>query len=155
MAVLGTDYIDVLTLYYVEHAAEWEEITAPGGALRYLQDAKRDGTVRRIGITSHQRTLAAQMAKTGLLDAGMIRYNAAHRGAEREVLPVTQSLGLPVIAYTALRCGALLLESQQCSAPIDPMHETPSTTFCFKATSRACLSRLSNSSCRIGIAPPV
>jgi aryl-alcohol dehydrogenase-like predicted oxidoreductase len=108
LAVLGTDYIDVLTLYYVEHAAEWAEITAPGGALRYLQDVKRDGTVRRIGITSHQRTLAAEMAKTGLLDAVMIRYNAAHRGAEREVLPVTQSLGLPVIAYTALRWGALL-----------------------------------------------
>jgi aryl-alcohol dehydrogenase-like predicted oxidoreductase len=108
LAALGTDYIDVLTLYYVERADEWEEITAPGGALRYLQDAKRDGAVRRIGITSHQRPLAAEMAKSGLLDAIMIRYNAAHRGAEREVFPVTQLLGLPVIAYTALRWGALL-----------------------------------------------
>ena len=35
----------------------------------------------------------------------MIRYNAAHRGAEREVFPVTEALGLPVIAYTALRWG--------------------------------------------------
>jgi aryl-alcohol dehydrogenase-like predicted oxidoreductase len=108
LAALGTDYIDVLTLYYVEQADEWEEITAPGGALEYLQDAKRDGAVRRIGITSHQRTLAAEMARSGLLDAVMIRYNAAHRGAERDVFPVTQPLGLPVIAYTALRWGALL-----------------------------------------------
>ena len=108
LAALGTDYIDVLTLYYVERADEWEELTAPGGALRYLQDAKRDGAVRRIGITSHQRTLAARMAESGLLDAVMIRYNAAHRGAERDVFPVTQRLGLPVIAYTALRWGALL-----------------------------------------------
>ena len=108
LAALGTDYIDVLTLYYVERADEWAEITAPGGALRYLQDAKRDGAVRRIGITSHQRRLVAEMAKSGLLDAIMIRYNAAHRGAEREVFPVTQSLRLPVIAYTALRWGALL-----------------------------------------------
>ena len=38
----------------------------------------------------------------------MIRYNAAHRGAEREVFPVTDALGLPVIAYTALRWGGLL-----------------------------------------------
>jgi aryl-alcohol dehydrogenase-like predicted oxidoreductase len=108
LAALGTDYIDVLTLYYVERADEWEEITALGGALRYLQDAKRDGTVHRIGITSHQRILAAQMAESGLLDTIMIRYNAAHRGAERDVFPVTQPLGLPVIAYTALRWGALL-----------------------------------------------
>jgi aryl-alcohol dehydrogenase-like predicted oxidoreductase len=108
LAALGTDYIDVLTLYYVERADEWEELTAPSGAIPYLRDAKRDGVVRRIGITSHQRTLAAQMAKSGLLDTIMIRYNAAHRGAERDVFPVTQPLGLPVIAYTALRWGALL-----------------------------------------------
>ena len=38
----------------------------------------------------------------------MIRYNAAHRGAEREVFPVTDAIGMPVIAYTALRWGALL-----------------------------------------------
>ncbi len=107
LAVLGTDYLDVLTLYYVERAHEWAELIAPGGALRYLQDAKRDGTVRSIGITSHQRTLAAEMARSGLLDTIMIRYNAAHRGAERDVFRVTQPLGLPVIAYTALRWGAL------------------------------------------------
>jgi aryl-alcohol dehydrogenase-like predicted oxidoreductase len=108
LAALGTDYIDVLTLYYVERADEWEGLVAPGGALRYLQDAKRDGVVRRIGFTSHQRTLAARMAESGLIDAVMIRYNAAHRGAERDVFPVTRRLGLPVIAYTALRWGALL-----------------------------------------------
>jgi len=47
------------------------------------------------------------MAASGELDALMVRYNAAHRGAEREVFPVTQARGLPVIAYTALRWGAL------------------------------------------------
>jgi predicted aldo/keto reductase-like oxidoreductase len=108
LAALGTDYIDVLTLYYVEQAAEWDEIASPGGALPYLRDAQRDGVVRRLGITSHQRPLAAAMAASGLLDLIMIRYNAAHRGAEREIFPVTQPLGLPVIAYTALRWGALL-----------------------------------------------
>jgi aryl-alcohol dehydrogenase-like predicted oxidoreductase len=115
LATLGTDYIDVLTLYYVERMDEWDEITAAGGALRYLQGARRDGTVRRIGITSHQRPLAAEMARSGRLDTIMIRYNAAHRGAERDVFPITQPLGLPVIAYTALRWGALLR-----STPEDP-----------------------------------
>jgi aryl-alcohol dehydrogenase-like predicted oxidoreductase len=108
LAALATDYIDVLTLYYVEHQGEWDEITSPGGALEYLEHAKRDGVVRRIGITSHQRKLAAQIAQSGRLDLLMIRYNAAHRGAESDVFPVTQRLGIPVIVYTALRWGALL-----------------------------------------------
>jgi len=107
LRTLETDYIDVLTLYYVEQADEWDEITRPGGALGYLRDARRDGAVRRIGITSHQRPLAARMAESGLLDLVMVRYNAAHRGAERDVFPVTARLGLPVIAYTGLRWGAL------------------------------------------------
>src|SRR5829696_3289495 len=42
--LLGTDYVDVLTLYYVEQAAEWEEVSGPGGALGYLRNAQRDGT---------------------------------------------------------------------------------------------------------------
>jgi len=108
IAALGTDYVDVLTLYYVERADEWEELAAPGGAIEYLWDARRDGSVRRLGVTSHQRPLATRMAESGLLDCIMVRYNAAHRGAEREVFPVTQRLGMPVIAYTALRWGALL-----------------------------------------------
>jgi aryl-alcohol dehydrogenase-like predicted oxidoreductase len=37
----------------------------------------------------------------------MIRYNAAHRGAETEVFPVTTALSMPVVTYTALRWGAL------------------------------------------------
>ena len=37
----------------------------------------------------------------------MIRYNAAHRGAETEVFPATDAAGLPVIAYAGLRMGRL------------------------------------------------
>jgi aryl-alcohol dehydrogenase-like predicted oxidoreductase len=108
LAALRTDYVDVLTLYYVEEADEWRQLAAPGGAVEYLRAAKRDGAVRRVGVTSHQRTLAAEMARSGLLDVLMVRYNAAHRGAEREVFPVTDPLGVPVIAYTATRWGALM-----------------------------------------------
>ena len=108
LAALGTDYVDVLTFYYVEERAEWAELCGPGGALDYCRAARRDGVVRRLGLTTHQRNLAAEVARSGHLDALMIRYNAAHRRAEREVFPVTDALGLPVIVYTALRWGALL-----------------------------------------------
>lgn len=107
LKTLGTDYIDLLTFYYVESADEWSEIIGPGGALEYCRAAQRDGLVRRFGLTTHQRPLAAEIARGGLLDALMIRYNAAHRGAEREIFPTTDALGLSVIAYTILRWGAL------------------------------------------------
>ncbi len=81
--------------------------TWAGGALEYLAEARRAGRVRLMGLTSHQRPLAASIARGGELDLLMIRYNAAHRGAEQDVFPTTQALGLPVVVYTCLRWGAL------------------------------------------------
>jgi aryl-alcohol dehydrogenase-like predicted oxidoreductase len=108
LAALGTDYIDVLTFYYIEKPWEWDELCGPRGALGYCRAARRDGVVRRLGLTTHQRKLAAAVARSRQLDLLMIRYNAAHRAAEQEVFPVTDALGMPLIAYTALRWGALL-----------------------------------------------
>ena len=115
LSELNTDYLDALTFYYVEEPAEWQQIIGPGGALEYCRRAKEDGRVRLLGLTSHQRPLAAEAARSGLLDLLMIRYNAAHRGAERDVFPVTDALGIPVVVYTCLRWGALLH-----STPDDP-----------------------------------
>jgi predicted aldo/keto reductase-like oxidoreductase len=105
---LKTDYIDALTFYYVEEPAEWEQIIGRGGALAFCRRTKEAGAVRLLGLTTHQRPLAAATARSGLLDLLMIRYNAAHRGAERDVFPTTDALGLPVVVYTCLRWGALL-----------------------------------------------
>ncbi|HEV3142520.1 MAG TPA: aldo/keto reductase [Gemmataceae bacterium] len=108
LKVLNSSYVDVLTFYYVEQDSEWQQIIGPGGALEYCRQAQKDGLVRKLGVTTHQRRLAATMAQSGLLDCLMIRYNAAHRGAETDIFPVTTALQMPVIAYTALRWGALL-----------------------------------------------
>ena len=43
----------------------------------------------------------------------MIRYNASHRGAEQDVFPDTRALGMPVVAYTCLRWGALLQKTPE------------------------------------------
>lgn len=117
---LRTDYVDLLTFYYVEEPGEWQQIIGPGGALEHCREAQRDGQVRLLGLTSHQRPLAAATAQSGLLDMLMIRYNAAHRGAEKEIFPVMDELRLPVVVYTCLRWGALLR-----STPDDPIGFVP------------------------------
>jgi predicted aldo/keto reductase-like oxidoreductase len=105
---LCTDYVDILTFYYVEEPAEWQTLIGMGGALEVCRAAQKAGEVRLLGLTSHQRPLAAEAARSGLLDLLMIRYNAAHRGAETEVFPVTDALRMPVVVYTCLRWGGLL-----------------------------------------------
>lgn len=114
---LQTDYIDVVTFYYVESEREWLDIVGEDGAYQALARARDAGTVRLLGLTSHQRSLAARIAAGEIgssnasgrpLDMLMLRYNAAHRGAERDVFPITDPLGIPVVVYTCLRWGALM-----------------------------------------------
>ena len=112
---LGTNYLDVVTFYYVEDWSEWLEIVSPGGAMEALLEASKRGEVRSLGITSHQRKLAARIAGTRRIDLLMVRYNAAHRGAEEEVFPVATALRMPIVTFTGLRWGALLEKT-----PADP-----------------------------------
>ena len=107
LGTLHTDWIDVVTFYYVEEQSEWDAIAGPGGALEALHAARENGQVSLIGLTTHQRPLGARCAESGKLDLLMIRYNAAHLGAERDVFPVTDRLRIPVVAFTAQRWGAL------------------------------------------------
>ena len=108
LAELHVDYLDVATLYYVESEEEWARIVESGGGWDYLAEQKRIGRLRAIGLTTHQRPLAARWARTGRLDLLMVRYNAAHRGAERDVFPVANELRIPVVTFTALRWRALV-----------------------------------------------
>ncbi|MGH9673824.1 MAG: aldo/keto reductase [Bryobacteraceae bacterium] len=129
---LDTEYIDVATLYYVESEAEWGQIVRPGGGWDHLDQRRRARRLRAIGLTTHQRKLAARWAESGKLDLLMVRYNAAHRGAERDVFPVAASHGVPVVSFTALRWQALLA-----AAPGDPPgFAPPSAADCY----RFCLS---------------
>lgn len=106
--LLGTDYLDVVTFYYLETAEEWKTVCGKDGALSRLQKEREEGRVRVIGVTSHQRKLAAQVAASGAVDLLMIRYNAAHRGAEKDIFPTTDRMKIPIVAYTCLRWGALI-----------------------------------------------
>lgn len=124
LRALESDYVDIVTFYYIESEAEWKRIAGRGGAYEAMLKAREQGKVRLLGMTSHQRKMAARIAATQLpnhpttqlpLDMLMLRYNAAHRGAERDVFPVTDPLKIPVVVYTCLRWGALMK-----STPDDP-----------------------------------
>jgi predicted aldo/keto reductase-like oxidoreductase len=128
LGALGTDRLDIVTYYYVEYPEEWDEIAAHGGAAEVLEAARREGVIGAIGLTSHQRPLAVQIAQSGRLDLLMVRYNAAHRGAEEDVFPAARRQKLPVTAFTCTRWGALLN-----STPDDPPgFVPPSAPECYR-----------------------
>jgi aryl-alcohol dehydrogenase-like predicted oxidoreductase len=100
---LGTDRLDVFLVAFVQ--GRWYITGRTWSAMKQLKQERR---VRAIGISSHKRRLAAKLAREFSVDVLMIRYNAAHRGAETEVFDELVESRPAIISYTATRWGVLL-----------------------------------------------
>lgn len=100
---LNTDYIDAFLFLGVMKGKEF-----PERAREELVRFREEGKVRAIGMSSHDRKFAGQMARDGALDVLMIRYNAAHRGAEVDIFPYVAAHQPGIVSYTATRWTYLL-----------------------------------------------
>lgn len=100
---LKTDYIDVFLFLGV-----MKEKQFPESVKEELYKLRDEGKVKCIGLSTHNRKYAGQLAAEGAIDVAMIRYNAAHRGAEEDIFPHLSAHDPGVVSYTATRWGALL-----------------------------------------------
>jgi aryl-alcohol dehydrogenase-like predicted oxidoreductase len=100
---LGLDYLDVLLL-----AMQRRDGPDP----RLVEHAHRlrdQGLIRFLALSSHHRALFPDLEKDEQIDIFHLRYNAAHRGAEKEVFEHLPEEGGPgVVAFTCNRWGSLL-----------------------------------------------
>lgn len=131
---LGTDYVDLLGL------AWWNDLPSH----RILDAAlalKEQGKVRHIMVSCHHRPSFEKFLRDPTYGAWMLRYNAAHTGAEKEVFPHLDSgrasamrahsnggdFRPGVLAFTATRWGSLL---DPRATP--PGEKTPRASDCYR-----------------------
>jgi aryl-alcohol dehydrogenase-like predicted oxidoreductase len=104
LRALGVDHADVLILgWHNRYPSRW----VLDSALRL----KEKGQVRFLALSGHRRGLFREMAQQAgsPIDVFMIRYSAAHRGAEPQVFPHLPDANRPgTTCYTATRWGRLL-----------------------------------------------
>lgn len=103
LKALGTDYIDVFHLFWAGVTSAVSDAT-----LGELAKLKEQGKIRSIGISIHDRERAGRLAADSPIDLFMIRYNAAHPGAERDIFPHLARRQPSVVAYTATSWRKLL-----------------------------------------------
>ena len=72
---LRTDWLDVYQLHNVSSRDTWEQVKAPDGALAALYEAKDQGMIRHIGITSHDPALLTEIVKEDIFETIMIPFN--------------------------------------------------------------------------------
>ena len=99
-----TDYIDVFHFLGIMKRKEF-----PPRLQKDLSALRASGKVRATAISCHDRKFAGELASCGAVDILMIRYNAAHPGAETEVFPYVSAHNTGVISYTATRWRRLLV----------------------------------------------
>jgi aryl-alcohol dehydrogenase-like predicted oxidoreductase len=100
---LQTDYLDVFQLYWLGRTSAWTS-----SVVDELLTLQREGKVRALGASIHDRPRAGKLALDSPLTLFMLRYNAAHPGAEREVFPHLAARKPAVVAYTATDWRRLL-----------------------------------------------
>ena len=116
----GLDYFDILLLGMRNEPPGRRYIDA-------FERLREEGKVRFLALSTHNRPLLPSLFDeyqdgTSAYDVFMLRYNAVHRGAERDVFPLVPADPRPgLIAYTATRWEHLLDPGKM------PDGETPPT----------------------------
>jgi aryl-alcohol dehydrogenase-like predicted oxidoreductase len=97
----GIDYTDVLTL-------GWWNLPPPEQLLDAAAELVHRGRARYVMISCHNRPNFPVIARDPRVNLLMIRYNAAHPGAELDVFPHLPAERPGVIGYTTTSWGELL-----------------------------------------------
>ncbi|WP_406314054.1 aldo/keto reductase [Streptosporangium sp. NBC_01639] len=122
---LGTDYVD---LYWVHM---WDRHTPMEETMRALDDAVRAGKVLHVGISdtpawvvSRANTLAEWRGWSPFVGL-QVPYSLLQRDIERELLPMAESLGLGVTAWSPLGGGVLSGKYTRPGGPNGPARLSP------------------------------
>lgn len=100
---LRIEYADVLLL-------GWWNTLPPERLVDAALELRERGKARALMISCHHRPSFIHFVADPVYGGIMVRYNAAHRGAETEVFPHVEATPHKpgVVAYTATRWGALV-----------------------------------------------
>ena len=83
LKMLQVDAIDLYHFHNVSNFPELEKVLDPKGPFPLVEQAKRAGKIRHIGITSHQIDVAKEAVKTGRFETVMYPFNfIAHEPGE-------------------------------------------------------------------------
>jgi predicted aldo/keto reductase-like oxidoreductase len=83
------------------------KVLGPGGALEALVEAREQGLVRHIGVSSHALGTAVDLVKTGQFETLQYPFNFVAHEAQSELLPLCREMGVGFIAMKPLGGGLI------------------------------------------------
>jgi len=104
---LGFDYIDLYQFHQVGDFRSLEIVLDPKGPMAVLEEAKKAGVIKHIGVTSHQVDVAKEAVKSDRFETLMFPFNFITCEAADELLPLCRKHDVGFIAMKPLAGGAL------------------------------------------------
>ncbi len=104
---LDVAYIDLYQFHNVNDRVTLDAILAPGGPMSVLEEAKRAGVVRHIGISSHQIDMAKDLVRSGRFETLMFSFNFITCEPAEELLPLARQHDVGFIVMKPLAGGML------------------------------------------------
>jgi predicted aldo/keto reductase-like oxidoreductase len=83
---LGTDYIDLGMIHFVDTEASWDK-AMNGPYLDYVKSLRAAGTIRHIGMSTHNPVMAKRAAESGLVEMLLFSINPAF-----DLMPPTDNI---------------------------------------------------------------
>ncbi len=102
---LKRNYIDLFQFHIVNYENELGEILKKGGPLEYLEEQKKRGRLRHIGITSHRPQLMLKALPTGKFETVQIPLNYIENEPLEKLIPLARSLDIGIIAMKPVAGG--------------------------------------------------
>lgn len=73
---LQTDYVDLGMIHYVDSREDWDNLMT-NGFIDYVKELKAAGTIRHIGLSSHNPQIAKLAVESGLVEMILFSINPA------------------------------------------------------------------------------
>jgi len=104
---LGVDSLDLYQFHSVSDFGSLDMVLAPDGPMAAVEEAKKAGKIKHVGITSHQIDVAKKAVATGRFETIMFPFNFVTDEAERELLPLAREHDVGFIDMKPLAGGMI------------------------------------------------
>ena len=102
---LRVEYLDLYQFHGVSDFESLDLLLDPNGPMAVVEEAKRAGVVKHIGITSHQIDVAKKAVKSDRFETIMFPFNFITSEAADDLLPLTREHDVGFIAMKPLAGG--------------------------------------------------
>jgi predicted aldo/keto reductase-like oxidoreductase len=104
---LQVEFIDIYQCHYVKDEQDYQTVISKGGALEVLLQAREDGRIGHVGITSHSLELLDRVVDDGLFETIMVCFSFLEPAARDTLIPKALDRNIGVIAMKPFSGGVL------------------------------------------------